>query len=288
MTKIKRIYFLLLVVFALAPGFALADSLVYPQEVLPSTNATFDFHLDFPQLVDTVTITDPTSTASLALVSAFPTPASISSTSAQWGSLCSALGTTGVSFYEAHVTATTGTVSDGDWRITGFRWSNRNADGTPNCSSGSAISVPITGVHVTVTYNPSNVAIPPAPPADSAIGSALGGTGINSVDTIKGWLPPGPIDSLLALPITLTNEIIAAASDPVDASFDYLDVVWEGHDMRLSSGQDIYTGLGTAVTDAISAMLSFFLLYFWMKSLYHRLARASQLQTHAGDTWGVL
>lgn len=269
---------------ALAPALAFASS-VYPQEALPSTTQTYHFIFSFSQKVDSITVTQPDST-DITFVSATPDLAAALSSpysTAQFGSYASPILSTS---FEAYITATTGTIIDSsEWRITAYAW-HRNSDGTPD-GSGLFDTIPVTGLTARITNSPVNTTPPPAPPTSSSTGDAINGTGITDVPTIKGWLPQGPVDAIITLPIDLLNEIISVAG-LTDIYANTPTITLFGYSHKLSPASDIYDGLGAGFSTALSGIASFILLYVWLKSLFHRLQRATSLQSHAEDTWGVL
>lgn len=119
---------------------------------------------------------------------------------------------------------------------------------------------------------------------DNPYASGLKGTGIASPTAISGLFPPGPLDSLIILPITLTNQILTAAGGTVVRP----TTTVLGHTMTFPTPAGIYGVIGTTATTMISTALSFFLLLPWLKSIYARVQRATSLDSHHNDTWGVL
>jgi len=271
---------------SLIPGFALASSSVYPQEAAPSTTQTFHFVLDFPQDVDSIVVTQPASTG-ITYTHVTPAPASALSSpyqDTQWGSYASPLL---VGSFDGYITATTGTTLDSSaWRITAYAWHRDPVTHAPD-GSGLFDTFTITTLTARITNSPVNVTPPPEPPTSTATGDAINGSGITDIPTINGWLPPGPIDAILTLPIDLINEIISVAS-LTDIYANTPTISFLGYSHKLGPASDLYDVLGTGFSTALSGICSFILLYVWVKSLFHRLHRATSLQTHPDDVWGAL
>jgi hypothetical protein len=119
---------------------------------------------------------------------------------------------------------------------------------------------------------------------DNPYATGLNNTQIASPTAISGLFPPGPIDSLLTLPITLMNQILTAASGSVTLP----TTTVFGRTMTFPTSAGIYGVIGTTGTGLMSAGLTFFLLFPWLKSIYGRLQRATSLESHHNDTWGAL
>jgi len=114
--------------------------------------------------------------------------------------------------------------------------------------------------------------------------TGLNNTGISNPTAIVGLFPPGPIDSLITLPITLLTQILSAAGGSV--VLPTANVL--GATMTFPTSAGIYAFLGTTATTFVSVGLTFFILFPWLKSVYGRLQRATSLESHHDDTWGVL
>jgi len=119
---------------------------------------------------------------------------------------------------------------------------------------------------------------------DNPYKSGLNQSGIANPTAISGLFPPGPLDSLIVLPITLTNQILTAAGGSVVTP----SVSLFGATVTFPSASGIYGVIGTTATAFLSAGLAFFLLLPWLKHVYGRLQRATSLESHHDDTWGVL
>lgn len=119
---------------------------------------------------------------------------------------------------------------------------------------------------------------------DNQYSKGLNGTGITDPSLVQGLFPPGPIDSLILLPVNVMQEMVSAANGgylaPTTSFF--------GRTITYPNGQAFYNGLGSTVTFLISSGLSFIITFVWLKSLYMRLQRATMVDSHPNDTWGLL
>ena len=137
----------------------------------------------------------------------------------------------------------------------------------------------------TLSNNPQPLGHPLDWNADNAYSNGLNGSGLTDASRIRGLFPAGPVDSLLILPLTLGN-IILQSTNPSTVQIPTMPLF--GKTISYPQGQLIYQNLGTSVTVLISTSLSFFILLVWSKSLYARLQRATELNSHPNDTWGLL
>jgi len=166
--------------------------------------------------------------------------------------------------------------TQGDWQnVHYFHYTGGGGVATYNAEGNTTFKV---------TNTPNPMQQPLDWGRDNAYANGLNNSGISSPTAISGLFPPGPLDSLLILPVTLTTQILSAAGGmvvrPTTSVF--------GTTMTFPTSTAIYGVIGSTATALISAALSFMLLYPWLKSLYHRLQRATSLKSHADDTWGVL
>lgn len=165
-------------------------------------------------------------------------------------------------------------------------WQNNNyvhyATTTPSTPFASFTAVGNTTLKITNTPNPMQQPLDWG--RDNPYATGLNGTGISNPTAITGLFPPGPLDSLLTLPITLTTQIVSAAGGTVVRP----TTTVLGQSMTFPTSAGIYGVIGSTATALLSAGLSFFLLFGWLKSIYQRVQRATSLETHHNDTWGVL
>lgn len=149
---------------------------------------------------------------------------------------------------------------------------------------GNAESDPTGNLDFLVTNTPHPSAKPLNFGVTNAYSNALTGAGLGSPTGIQGLFPAGPVDSIIVLPVTVLTQIFASANGAVITP----STTFFGRTINFTSGQAIWQGLGSTVTTLVSSGLAFFILLEWLRSLYHRLQRASSLDTHSDDTWGVL
>jgi len=197
--------------------------------------------------------------------------------------------------YTVHITATSSaTLGALSWQFSFFGYARTGTPPVPNTGSPTATLHHTTGAAVggsytnTVSNSPVNPVTPTLPPTPTETESEISGTGIDSPTTVTGWLPAGPIDSLLVLPFTLM-EGVYVANAAASGSYSYGPTLsFLGATKTLPNGQTLYDNMGSVLTGVISGGLCFFILLFWLKSVYARLQRATQLDSHHDDTWGVL
>lgn len=164
----------------------------------------------------------------------------------------------------------------GHWTSNYYEW---NSNGTLK-SNFSATG----NTHLKVT----NYANPRQQPLDWALDNeysrGLNDSGLSDPSLIQGLFPPGPVDSIVVLPLNILTQILNASQGAVTTPT--LDLF--GKTMTFPSGQLFYNQMGGVVTTLITAGMSFFMLYFWLKNLYFRLHRATSLRSGADDAWGIL
>jgi len=183
--------------------------------------------------------------------------------------------------YSTYPTCTTNaaTTTSGDWQNAKYY---HFATTTPSTPFSEWAAIGNTTFKVTNTPNPMQQPLDWG--RDNPYATGLNATGISNPTAITGLFPPGPIDSLITLPIVLLTQILAAAGGTV--VLPTTNVL--GHTMTFPTSAGIYGVIGTTATTLISAGLTFFLLFPWLKSIYGRLQRATSLESHHDDTWGVL
>ena len=90
---------------------------------------------------------------------------------------------------------------------------------------------------------------------------------MNGLANSAGWLPPGPVDSILNLPLTFLQSLYNALSgscSPVRLPVPYINYIFE-----LPCISTIYDGFGiTALWNSIGLIASGFILYSYLTKLY--------------------
>ena len=93
------------------------------------------------------------------------------------------------------------------------------------------------------------------------------GPDTSELGDVAGWLPPGPVDSILNLPLTLfqnINSALGGTCTPVTATLPYID-----YDITLPCMSTIYTKLGIKdFLDWIGVIAGGFILYNYLLHLY--------------------
>jgi len=137
---------------------------------------------------------------------------------------------------------------------------------------------------LTITNTPNPTQQPLNWGISDKYGNAITASGITDPTKITGWLPAGPVDTIILLPINLLTKIIAAAGGIcVAPTFHFM-----GYSGSPSCGSSFWTALGTSVSVPATALFTFALLYYWFKSIYMRIERATSFQTTPDDSWGIL
>lgn len=102
-----------------------------------------------------------------------------------------------------------------------------------------------------------------------------------------GLLPPGPLDSILLLPVNILNSIIQSFGgncSPVVAPLPFV-----GENLTFPCFSDtFYTGSMAPLATLLGGVASAFILYKYFKHLYKKVDRAVSLETTDEDEWGIL
>lgn len=102
-----------------------------------------------------------------------------------------------------------------------------------------------------------------------------------------GLLPPGPVDSILLLPVNIMNSILSSlggSCSPIVAPLPFV-----GENITFPCfGDTIYNGDFAPLANIIGVVASAFILYGYLKHLYKKVDRATSLETNDEDEWGVL
>lgn len=102
-----------------------------------------------------------------------------------------------------------------------------------------------------------------------------------------GLLPPGPLDSILLLPLNIMNSILSSlggSCTPITAPLPFVD-----QNLTFPCfGDTIYTGDFAPLANIVGGVASAFILYGYFKHLYKKVDRAVSLETSEEDEWGVL
>ena len=101
------------------------------------------------------------------------------------------------------------------------------------------------------------------------ITSSKGPTNLGALDNSAGWLPSGPIDSILNLPLSLLNSLLTAVSStcqPLNITFPFVDFSYQ-----LPCISSIYSRISglNAIIDLIGYTVGVLILYYYFKHLYN-------------------
>lgn len=112
---------------------------------------------------------------------------------------------------------------------------------------------------------------------------------IANADTLPsvGMLPPGPLDSILLLPLNIMNSILSSfggSCTPIVAPLPFVN-----QNITFPCfGDTIYKGDFAPLVNIVGTVASAFILYEYFKHLYKKVDRAVSLETTEDDEWGVL
>jgi len=252
-----------------------------PNQVLPSVTQTMTFTITSDDDVDAFYISTPSCTSITFVAGSVDHGGvlSVGNTRVDFGSFSSKL-TDFASSFVFHAQVTTGaTVATCNWTSHLFHWTGATLDADITLTAGVSQKV-TTDPHPTI---PNAIAPVSGPTATGLTDSGLGD--YSGLGTVEGLLEPGPIDSILNLPLTLLGQLIDVASG---VTIDYPTIIIAGYSQDLDGGGEMYDGIGSTATGVIAGASILLLLWGWVQSLYHRLQRATDFNTHSGDTWGPL
>lgn len=116
------------------------------------------------------------------------------------------------------------------------------------------------------------------------ITSTNGPTNIGALDNSAGWLPAGPVDSILNLPLSLLNSLLTAVSStcqPLNITFPFVDFNY-----KLPCISSIYAKISglNAIIDLIGYTVGVLILYYYFKHLYKWIDNKITMQND--NDWG--
>lgn len=109
--------------------------------------------------------------------------------------------------------------------------------------------------------------------------------GMDSLGSASGWLPPGPVDSLLTLPLSMLNNIstsLGSTCKPIN-----LPIPFVNQNLTMPCLNTIYSqisGLGVFL-NSIGTIAAGFMLYYYFKKLYAYIDNLLSLKNN-GEGWG--
>lgn len=102
-----------------------------------------------------------------------------------------------------------------------------------------------------------------------------------------GLLPPGPLDSILTLPLNIANSILSSLGGSCSAIVAPLPFV--DKDITFPCmGDTIYKGDFAPLELLIGGPIAAVILFYYFKHLYKKVDRAVSLETTDEDEWGIL
>ena len=93
------------------------------------------------------------------------------------------------------------------------------------------------------------------------------GPNLNGLQNSAGWLPPGPVDSILNLPLSLLNNLTVALEESCTPAV--LDIPYVNSQIILPCMTDVYEEIGiTSWVNVIGGVASAFMLFAYFCKLY--------------------
>lgn len=106
---------------------------------------------------------------------------------------------------------------------------------------------------------------------------------VSGMTGITGLLPPGPLDSLLSIPITILNIFIDSTSGTC-SPFTFTFVFNE--EFTLPCFDVFWNQVPTSLMLFMSDLPAVILFIMWAKSIYKRVERATSFESSVDDEWG--
>ena len=117
--------------------------------------------------------------------------------------------------------------------------------------------------------------------APNANTSALGGA--------SGWLPPGPVDSILTLPVQLAQGIVNVFTNPGQCTPLNIPLPWVDYTLTLPCVGPLMDQIGfSPIWATIGGIISAFIIYDTLKWLYKFVDDTLTLRENNSGMWGGL
>lgn len=105
----------------------------------------------------------------------------------------------------------------------------------------------------------------------------------------SGWLPPGPVDSILTLPIQLAQGIVNVFTNPGTCSPLSLPLPWVDYNLEIPCVGPLMDETGfTPIWGIIGGVISAFIIYDTLKWLYRFVDDTLTLRENNSTMWGGL
>ena len=108
---------------------------------------------------------------------------------------------------------------------------------------------------------------------------------LDSLGTVSGLLPAGPLDSLLNIPFTFLSVLTSSMSGtcvPITGTFVFDST------LSIPCFDSFYDDVPDYLMNFINLIPSGFILIMYFKHLYKKIERAVSLETTVDDEWGVI
>lgn len=167
-----------------------------------------------------------------------------------------------------------------DWNYLGL-YSGTIEDSLENIVSNSGLA---TATSVEEVQNSVNQVQEELSNVNDSITSTEGPTNLGALDNSAGWLPAGPVDSILNLPLSLLNSLLTAVSStcqPLNITFPFVDFNYQ-----LPCISSIYAKISglNAIVDLIGYTVGVLILYYYFKHLYKWIDDKITMQND--NDWG--
>lgn len=108
---------------------------------------------------------------------------------------------------------------------------------------------------------------------------------IDALEDSAGWLPPGPVDSILNLPLTFFNNLISNLSktcQPVEVPLPFVN-----KNLTLPCISSLYEQIGaTTFLNWVGLVVGTIILYNYFLNLYSWVDKTIQMEDQGVDDWG--
>ena len=107
----------------------------------------------------------------------------------------------------------------------------------------------------------------------------------SEIDNLVGYLPPGPVDSIINLPLSMLNAMVSNLSKSCTSIS--INIPFVDYDFSLPCLNSLYDKMGaTALLNTLGSILSAILLYKYLLNLYNYVDHVLSLKGDRLKGWG--
>ena len=110
---------------------------------------------------------------------------------------------------------------------------------------------------------------------------------MGGLENAVGWLPPGPVDSILNLPLSLLNNLstnLGKSCKPISLTLPYLP---KNNKFDLPCIKTLYVKMGVNdYLEVVGTIASAFILYYYLLNLYKWVDNKLSLKDNDPNDWG--